>query len=286
VPEGDTIWRAARALDRALAGKTVRSFRSSLPVVSAAAERLRLVGRALVRVEARGKHLLFVFGDGPATAGPSAAGPVLHTHQGMHGRWRIERSSFGPPLPGGPGRQPAQVTIDVGDVTARCRNAAVVELLAARSAAHHPALARLGPDVLAPGFDPTRARERLRARGELEIGVALLDQTALAGIGNVYKSEVLFLCGVAPRARVSELDDASLARLIETARRLMSANLGPGPRRTTSALSAERLFVYRRTGRPCRRCGGAIRRLVQGEQARATYFCPRCQRSGAPRETG
>jgi endonuclease-8 len=279
VPEGDTIWRAARALDRALSGKIVRSFESSLPVVSAAAERLQIVGRLLVRVEARGKHLLFAFGGPPATAGQSLApGPVLHTHQGMHGRWLIQ------PTAAAAQARPAQVELDVGDVRARCVRAAVVELLAARGAAHHPALARLGPDLLSESFDPTRARARLRARGDLEIGVALLDQTALAGIGNVYKSEVLFLCRVAPRARVSELDDASLDRLIETARRLMSANLGPGPRRTTSSLSAERLLVYRRTGRPCRRCGGAISRLVQGEQARSTYFCPRCQRGSPPRE--
>ncbi len=276
MPEGDTIWRAARALDAALAGRTVRSFRSSLPVVAAAAERLRIAGRKLVRVEARGKHLLFVFGDGPPRAGePLGAGAVLHTHQGMHGRWRLERA--GAPERTGTPVLPAQVTIDAGDVIARCLRAAIVELLDARAAARHPALARLGPDVLGEGFDPARARERLRMRGELEIAVALLDQTALAGIGNVYKSEVLFLCGVAPRAHVSELDDATLERIVLTARRLMRANLRSAPRRTTSAVSAERLYVYRRSGRPCHRCGSAIARVVQGEQARATYYCPRCQ---------
>ncbi len=181
----------------------------------------------------------------------------------------------------GAARRPAQVTIDAGGVIARCLQASVVELLEARAAAHHPALVRLGPDVLGEGFDPSDARARLRARGELEIGVALLDQTALAGIGNVYKSEVLFLCGISPRARVRELDDATLDRIVATARRLMRNNLRPGPRRTTSSLSGARLFVYRRSGHPCRRCGTLLRRLVQGEQARSSYYCPGCQPSVA-----
>ncbi len=263
MPEGDTIWRAARALEAALAGGVVRSFRSFLPPVAAAALRLGIVGGTLERVEAHGKHLLFFF----------TAGPVLHTHLGMHGRWRIEGSGTREEP------RPAQVAIEVGERVAFCRRAAVVELLDARAARRHPALLRLGPDLLDGGFDAARAQARLRARGELEIAVALLDQTALAGIGNVYKSEVLFLCGVPPRARVSSLDDATLERLITTARRLMRANLAAGPRRTTAPGSAERLFVYRRAGRPCRRCGTLVRRLVQGEQARSTYFCPRCQRT-------
>jgi len=100
MPEGDTIWRAARALDGALAGKTVRSFRSSLPVVAAAAERLQIAGRALARVEARGKHLLFHFGAAPRASDglTPATGPVLHTHQGMHGRWWIEPAAAAAPV--------------------------------------------------------------------------------------------------------------------------------------------------------------------------------------------
>jgi endonuclease-8 len=104
-----------------------------------------------------------------------------------------------------------------------------------------------------------------------------VDQTALAGLGNVYKSEVLFLCGVSPFARVRDLDDATLDRLVEEAGGLLRRNLGPGPRRTTSALAPGRLWVYRRSGQPCRKCGAAIERAVQGEQARSTYFCPACQ---------
>ena len=187
----------------------------------------------------------------------------------------------------------ARARIDTAEVTAACFSAPVVELLPPRLAREHPALARLGPDLLDPAFDPGAARARLRARGEREIGAALLDQTALAGIGNVYKSETLFLCGTPPRARVRELDDAALDRLIETARRLMSRNLGGGPRRTTSPLAPGLAWVYRRSGEPCRRCGTAVLRLVQGDPARSTYYCPRCQsgekppsRAGGPQPKG
>jgi endonuclease-8 len=136
--------------------------------------------------------------------------------------------------------------------------------------------------VLRPDFDPRIARRRLRTRADLEIGVALLDQTVLAGVGNVYKSEVLFSAGVSPFAPVGELDDDALDRLIATARDLMLRNLGAGGRRTTTGLLPGRLWVYRRAGRPCRRCGTAVRRASQGEQARSTYFCPRCQGPPAP----
>ncbi len=262
MPEGDTIWRAARTLHAALAGRVVTGFASRHVVVASAARRLGLVGRAIERVEARGKHLLFFF-DG---------GAVLHAHQGLRGSWRLQ--------PPGPvrGRALATAVLETAGVVAVCRGAPVVEWLPPRGAAAHPALSRLGPDLLAADFDALAARERLRARNALHsIGEALLDQVALAGIGNVYKSEVLFLCGVAPTARVAALDDATLERLIDTARQLLRRNLGPGPRRTTSGLSREALHVYGRARRPCPRCGTLVERIVQGEQVRSTYFCPRCQ---------
>ena len=113
----------------------------------------------------------------------------------------------------------------------------------------------------------------------MEIGVALLDQTAIAGIGNVYKSEVLFLCGVSPFDQVAALDDATLDRLVDIARREMVRNLGLGMRRTRSELSSARFWVYGRSGMPCLRCGAKVKRWVQGEQARSTYWCPACQLS-------
>jgi endonuclease-8 len=267
MPEGDTIWRAARVLHAALAGRVVTRFDARAVAVAAAARRLQLVGCAVDRVESRGKHLLFAF----------AGGVVLHTHQGMRGSWRLQ--------PPGEvrGRALAVAVLETAEVVAVCRHAPVVELLPERALFAHPSLARLGPDLLGPGFDPAVARARLRARGgRSPVGEALLDQVALAGIGNVYKSEVLFLCGVAPTTGVDTLDDAALDRLIATASRLLRRNLGPGRRRTTSGTSREPLHVYARAGQPCRVCATPIVRIVQGEQARSTYFCPSCQQPRGP----
>ncbi len=231
--------------------------------MAAAAQERVLAGRTIDAVEARGKHLLFRF----------SGGLVLHTHQGMRGVWRLQRRT-------GVARWPrsARAVIETADVVAVCSRSPVVELLSATQSSTHPALSRLGPDLLGPEFDPAAARRRLRARGDLAIGEALLDQTALAGIGNVYKSEVLFLCGISPFARVRDLDDATLDGVVQRAKDLMRRNTGPsGPRRV--GLAPGRLWVYRRSGQPCLRCGTAIRRAAQGEQARSTYFCPGCQRS-------
>jgi endonuclease-8 len=264
VPEGDTIWRAARALHAALAGRTVLGVASSLPAVTAASSRLRLVGRTIEAVEARGKHLLFHF----------SGGAVLHAHQGMRGAWRLQRRTPGSRWP-----RSARAVIETADVVAVCTLPPVVEVLSRSQVAAHPTLSRLGPDLLGEGFDANAARRRLRARGNLEIGIALLDQTALAGIGNVYKSEVLFLCGVSPFARVRDLDDPALDRLVAKAGELLRRNVGPSGPRRLPGLAPGRLWVYRRSGQPCRRCGTAIQHGVQGEQARSTYFCPVCQRS-------
>ena len=264
MPEGDTIWRTARALHAALAGKTVIAFASCLPAVAGAARRLGVVGQRLEAVEARGKHILVRF----------AGGAVLHTHQGMRGSWHLHRRAGAGHL----ALLRARAVIETADVVAVCPLSPVAEMLSLAQAATHPALSRLGPDLLKPDFDAAAARRRLRQRGELPIGAALMDQTALAGIGNVYKSEVLFLCGVSPFTRVRDLDDPTIDRLVAKAGELLRRNLGPGPRRTTSALSPVRLWVYRRSREPCRKCGTPIERIVQGEQARSTYFCPACQR--------
>jgi endonuclease-8 len=254
MPEGDTIWRTARTLHAVLAGKTVTAFHSPLPAVAAAAARLGVVGRAVERVEARGKHLLVRF----------TGGAVLHTHQGMRGSWHVYRA-------GGAWRRAARrarAVIETADAVAVCFQSPVVEMLSALEAASGPPLTRLGPDVLEEGFAPALARARLRSRGEIEIGVALMDQTALPGIDNVYKSEVLFLCGVSPFARVQDLDDATLDHLVARAADLVRRNLGPGFRRTAPALSPARLWVYRRAGEACQRCGTTIRRAVQGQPGR------------------
>jgi endonuclease VIII len=263
LPEGDTLWRAAGTLHAALAGQVVTGFRSPLPAVSAAARRLRVVGDTVANVEARGKHLLVRFGRGSA----------LHTHMRLRGSWHLYR-------PGSPWRRPARqarVVVETARAVAVCFAAPTVELLPPRGEEAHPRLRSLGPDVLAPGFTPAPAVSGLRARPALEIADALLDQTALSGIGNIYKSETLFLCGVDPFAPVAALDDAVLDRLVRTAERLMKRNLQPAVRRTTPLGAGPRLWVYERAGRPCRRCGAPILMRRQGHWGRLTYWCPRCQ---------
>ncbi len=260
MPEGDTVHRTARALSLALVGRPLTGFASAVAAVEAAARRLGVVGRSVRAVSARGKHLLLEL----------EGGVVLHTHLGMHGRWRLQPA-------GAPRPAAARAVVDTAFVTALCLGAPTVELLAPRQLRRHPRLSRLGPDLLAASFDPAAARARLRAAGDREIGVALLDQRALAGVGNIYKSEALFACRLHPHRRVATLDDAALQAVVAAARRLMARNLGPGPRRTTASLAAGSFFVYRRRGRHCRRCGTAIERLVQGDPPRSTYFCPRCQ---------
>ncbi len=263
MPEGDTLWRAARTLHAALAGQAVTGFASSLPEVAAAGRGLRVAGRTLERVEARGKHLLMRF----------SGGVTLHTHLGMHGAWHLYR-------PGSRWRRSparARAVVRTEAAVAVCFDPPVVEWLGPLAESAHPSLATLGPDLLAPDFDAEAAVAGLRARAGAEIAVALLDQQALCGIGNVYKSEVLFLCGVSPFRRVVELDDAVLLKVVATGRGLMRRNLGPGARRTTAAGQRSGSFVYGRAGRGCLRCGEAVRRTVQGEQARATFWCPRCQ---------
>jgi endonuclease-8 len=243
----------------------VTGFTSPLPGVAAVARRLGLVGQTVAAVESNGKHLLIRFSGGAA----------LHTHLGMTGSWHLYR-------PGTPWRKPARAAravLETVEATAVCFSAPVVEALPPGRRADPPVLLRLGPDLLSGGFDAVEARRRLRDRAGEEIGVALLDQTALAGIGNVYKSEICFLCAVNPFVRVGDLDEASLDRLIETARRELRRNLGPAMRRTRSGLSQERLWVYRRSGKACLRCGNTVQQRRQGEQGRSTYWCPVCQPS-------
>jgi endonuclease-8 len=231
-------------------------------------------GRDVERAWAVGKHLLLSF----------TGALVLRTHMRMNGSWHIYR-------PGEAWRRPRRdmrIAIGTGAFVAVAFNVQVAEWLAAEALGRSRALAPLGPDLLGQDFDRAAAIERLRAQGRLAIGDALLDQRALAGIGNVYKSEVCFLCGVSPLTPTASLDDDRLGALVDTARRLLRANVvddGPGAiatcrglRRTTGRSDpAERLWVYGRSGRPCRRCGAAIRMVKHGEDARVTYLCVRCQ---------
>lgn len=259
MPEGDTLFRIAVTLTKALTGKALTRFSSPLPALADA----QLDGHTVTLVEARGKNLLIHFDDGRA----------LHTHLRMTGSWHLYR-------PGEKWQKPAgqaRAVLETADFVVVCFNAPVVALLAAGGAERHEGLKRLGPDVLKEDFDPVEVRRRLRERGELEIGDALMAQSVVAGIGNVYKSETLFLCRMSPFVKVDALDDATLDRVVAKAQALMKQNLEGHPRRTRAALAGPRLWVYDRSGRPCLECGTLIKVRRQGVAGRTTYYCPRCQ---------
>jgi endonuclease-8 len=279
MPEGDTIFRAARTLHRALAGKPVTRFESAYAHVAAVDVDHPVVGRTVERVEAAGKHLLVRFSGGLA----------LRTHMRMNGSWHIYRPGERWQRP----RRAMRVLLETADFVAVAFDVPVAELESEAALARDEALRRLGPDLLGPEFDQDEAVRRLRSRPERAVADALLDQSAVAGAGNIYKSETLFLCGVWPFAPVATLDDETLRRLLAMARRLLTLNVREsepggivtyrGLRRTTHrADPAERLWVYSRGGRPCRRCGTAIVMERQGVHARVTYFCPRCQPEPTP----
>jgi endonuclease-8 len=261
MPEGDTIFRAARTLNQALAGRTVVRFDSVFPQLTHINDTLPIRGRTVERVDARGKHLLIWFsGD-----------LVLRTHMRMHGSWHVYR-------PGERWRRPRadmRIVIGTKDYEAVAFSVPVAELTRARDMERAPAIRDLGPDILEEHFDATEVVKRLEALPGLEAGDALLDQTVVAGIGNIFKSESLFAARVNPFDRVGELSHVDLNRLVNAARRLMRASATQRP-----PLSS----VYGRAGRPCRRCGTPISRRKQGEHARVTYWCARCQQTRRPSE--
>ncbi|MDX1577228.1 MAG: formamidopyrimidine DNA glycosylase, partial [Gemmatimonadota bacterium] len=152
-----------------------------------------------------------------------------------------------------------------------------VELLSGRAAERGGAAARIGPDLLHPDVDLDRVAARWASLPELPIGVTVMRQHLAAGIGNVYKSEILFLCRLSPFARAGELGRETLRELAAVARREMRANLGNGPRATRHAADGGRYWVYGRKGKPCYDCGSAIRMRRQGDDGRCTYYCPSCQ---------
>jgi endonuclease-8 len=257
VPEGDTLFRTAQGLRPYLVGRDIVAARAQGP--GPVPQIQRVIGKRVDAIEAQGKNLLIRF-DG---------GLELRTHLRMHGSWHRYR-------PGERWRRPAgraRLVLEVDGAVAVCFDAPVVELFETRAEPLHPSLSRLGPDLLSPDFDGAEAHRRLRApeRRSMSISEALLDQRALAGIGNIWRNETLFAERVDPWAPVAEVDDATLDRLIATARRLLAESAGLAPGRAPTR-------VYRRTGRPCSRCRTPIRsRPLSAEITRTTYWCPTCQ---------
>jgi len=271
MPEGDTVFRAARALHRALAGRIVTGFESVFPHLIRIDLDHPLRGRTIERVSARGKHLLMVFsGD-----------LVLRTHMRMSGSWHIYRPGERWQRP----RHDMRIVIRTADFEAIAFSVPVAEFHTAAELERAPSLSELGPDPLHADFDAEEAVRRIAARADVEIADALLDQRAIAGLGNVLKSEVLFACRVSPFTRVADLAPGDIATLVARAHRLMRISAVTGVRQTTGRDNpAARLWVYGRAGQPCRQCGTPIARVKQGPHARSTYWCPRCQirRPGNP----
>lgn len=274
MPEGDTIFRAARTLHRALAGQAITRFETVLPHLLRINHDYPIVGRTVESVESQGKWMLMRFsGD-----------LVLLTHMRMNGSWHIYR----PGEAWQRGRQHMRVMIETAEFVAVGFDVPVAEFHDPASLARHPSLSRLGPDLLSADYDPQAVAQRMRDLPEDFVGDALLRQSIAAGIGNVFKSEICFACGVNPFRKVESLSDAELLCLASKAQEYLRANVThqavdgivtyTGFRRTTRrADPGARLWVYGRGNQPCRRCGEPVQSRKQGEGARVTFWCPRCQ---------
>jgi endonuclease-8 len=267
MPEGDTIFRTAAVLRSVLLGRQVVDARAQAgPGLRRVPDLSRVIGAAVTSVEARGKHLLIGFDNGL----------TLRSHMRMRGSWHRYRPGEAWRLPA----SAANAVLETEGAVAVAFNTPTLELLTDAGVARSDSLRELGPDLLGQNFDIAEAVRRLRKGSELELGEALLDQRMAAGIGNVVKSEVCFIEGLDPWAPIARFEDGELEAALATARRLLQANLRGGARVTTGMRGRGlELWVYGRAGRPCRRCGTLLTTRRQGELARSTYWCPRCQPS-------
>ncbi|MGZ4501243.1 MAG: Fpg/Nei family DNA glycosylase [Nocardioidaceae bacterium] len=265
MPEGDTVWRAARHLHQALSGDELVQTDFRVPAYAT----VDLAGQTVTETLARGKHLL-------TRIGPVDGGQTLHTHLKMEGAWHLYR-------PGTAWKRPAheaRVVLRTEEWTAVGFALGVVELVP--RADDEAVVAHLGPDLLGPDWDPDEAVRRLLARPDRPVAEALLDQRNLAGIGNLYKSELCFLAGVSPWRPVGDVP--ALPKLVQRAKAALEANKDRVTQTTTGDLRrGAQTYVYRRDKRPCLRCGTRIRAEMQGPadagpaQERVTYWCPSCQ---------
>ena len=267
MPEGDTVWLAAQRMRTALAGATLRRGELRLPQLAT----VDLTGATVREVLPRGKHLLIRLADDH----------TLRTHFRMDGSWHIYRP--GAKWRGGPAYD---IRVVLATEQWECVGYRLHDVELVPTSQEDRLVGHLGPDVLGPDWDLDEALRRLRSQPDEQIGVAILDQRNLAGIGNLYKVESLFLAGVHPWARVADVPN--LEALVERARTLMLANRDHPEQSTTGdTRRGQDHWLYGRKGRPCRRCGTAILLGEQGPvtQERITYWCPRCQAAPAPPST-
>jgi endonuclease-8 len=264
VPEGDTLHRTATTLRKVLAGRHVDEVVVAHPR-GTPRERTH-PGGDVDTVESVGKNLLIRFTDGR----------VLHTHLKMRGTWHVyRRGERWQRSPRG-----ARVVLPTSDHVAVCFGAPDVRFGRAADIERAARLPGLGPDLLDPDFDRDEALRRLCSLADVPLGEAVMRQHAVAGIGNVYKSEVLFLCGLDPFATVASFTLEQIGDVLDTARRLMHDNLEGYPRVTNRDGPDAITWVYRRSGKPCQRCGTLVRMRRQGDHGRSTYFCASCQNVG------
>ena len=262
MPEGDTIHRAAAALRTALVGRVITGFRAPRLVGPGPG-----LGSAVESVESHGKNLEITFDDGI----------VLHTHMRMTGSWHLYR----------PGekwrkrRHQARVIITTGEWIAVCFNAPVVETWRVPDRNRHPRAGRRGPDLCSADADLHECAARLfhYDRPDTTVAEAMLDQRVMCGVGNVYRCEVLWACGVHPWAPVGSLPESTCLDLVLTAAGQLRSNL-TSPARITAPDVPGGLAVYGRNGQRCVRCGDVVRLTKHGEMARLLYWCPGCQTVG------
>ena len=257
MPEGDSIHRLAHRINASCQGQMI-----SQTVARQLKRSDRLLNARLKSASATGKHLLLTLDNGL----------IIHSHLGREGGWRIQQNSrIKPP------RQSLRLRLSFQDVSLDCLNTRTLEVLTQVELKRHDVLRRLGPDILGPSLDWDAVATRLRTYSPMTLGEMLLQQMITSGIGNVYKSDVLFLEKKHPLTPPESLTDSELRSLFERARWLMQRNLGPGPRRTRWS-PGPKLWVYGRAGSPCLICGTLIERFRQGQPPRSTYICPTCQK--------
>lgn len=275
MPEGDTIFRTARALGRALAGRPLTRFQSTYPLLTRFHDDAPLTGRMVNGVESRGKWLLIHF----------SGGATLATHMLMSGAWHLYR-------PGERWQQPRanmRILLENAEYVAVGFRVPVAQMHTAQSLPRDRRIPSSSLDVLSPEFDTAAAAERVHACAQEEIGDVLLHQEVMAGVGNVFKSEICFVCSIHPFAKVAALSVAQIDQLIATAQKLIAANVmedsgerivtfrGLHRRTTHDSDPAESLWVYGRAGEPCRKCEERVECRLQGPDVRMTFWCPRCQ---------
>jgi endonuclease VIII len=264
MPEGDTVWNTARVLDSALTRSTIRHSDFRVPSLAT----VDLSGLTVQGCASRGKHLLLRLN------GPDGQNVTLHSHLRMDGAWRIYGTGEA-----WRGRPAHLIRVVLRTLTTVAVGYHLHDLAIVPTAEEETLVGHLGPDLLGSpdrpgGWDADEAVRRLRRQPDRSIAEALLDQRNLAGIGNLYKAEILFLRGIHPATPVSNVDD--LEGVVTLAQKLLRANRGRWTQATTGSVRrGQEVYVYGRVGAPCRRCGTLILRETQGE--RITFWCPVCQ---------